>query len=499
MLTAGLLAAVLVSTASAAGRSRAPLYAVENRSLLRLDAETLAVSGRAPYEGNSCGSFRSARAWSPDHRRLAVADDCHDAVSIFDVRKLGRTSLVQLQHSHPRAFAWPTRRRLLVVLIQYGDVPSPLFARIDTEAARRLRDWRGSYRTWQSEAKAFGGNVMAIATPGPAFGCCEEWLGAPLWFSALGRSGELVSLPTAIRLGIENWHVTASAPLPPAAARAVSGAREDFARRRGIGVDETRALGVTPWKTWGRSGYYVTVSGRGEVLRYRCTYPCEQVGTPYSYGWPPPYPENDLLRAENGTWEAVDAALVDARARDRALIVTSGRVYADVDLTRVGSGGPRIRYHGLREYLGQSVDGPAHVPGRKIFVPVRSSGSSGVPDQLVLLDLRTNRLRRLDSAGGFVEPAGSGVLLYGGGPNGTGGVTFFDAGGHRRYTILEGKRVARVQGRKPFAYVTIWRGEIGDRNHTETAVVRLDSGRVLRTVTFPTPVELLVGRALPFR
>jgi hypothetical protein len=301
-------------------------------------------------------------------------------------------------------------------------------------------------------------------------------------------------VPTAIRLGIENWHVTASAPLPPVAARAVSGAREDFARRRGIRFDETQALSVTPFKYFGDryGGYYVTVSGRGELLKYRCSFPCEQVGTPYATSWPPQFPENDILRAANGTWEVVDAALVDAGTRDHALIVTSGQVYADVDLTDVASRGTRIRYHELREDLGQSVDGPARVPGRKIFVLIRSSQALDRPDQLVLLDLRTNRVRRLDSPGGRIEPAGSGVLLYGGGPNGTGGVTLYDNRGHRRYTILEGRPVIRVQVRKPFAYVTS-----GDPEHPEVAVVRLDSGRVLGSRAFPKPVELLAGRALP--
>jgi hypothetical protein len=462
------------------------------------------VSERIPFNSaGSCGRFRSARAWSPDHTRLAVVDDCDDFVSIFEFHGWRwRKREIQLQHHSPRALAWPARRRLLVVNILYGDVNSPGFFRADPDAGtvafRRIV--YGGQRTWQSEARALGGNVMALATPGPSFGCCEQWLGAPLWIHTLGRSGNVVSIATRIRFGIENWHVTASAPLPPGAARAVSGSREDFARRRGIGVDETRALGVRPWTLYGdRYGYYVTVSGRGEVVEYRCTFPCEQIGAPSSASWPPEYPENDILRAENGTWEVVDAALVDARERNHALIVTSGRVYADIDFSHVESTGTRIRYHGLREDLGESVDGPAHIPGRKIFVPVRSTRSSNVPDQLVLLDLRTNRVRRLHSSAGLIEPAGSGVLLYGGGPNGTGGVTLFDAGGHRRYTTLYGQRIARVQVRKLFAYVTIWRGEIGDWNHTETAVVRLASGHVLRTVAFPNQVELLVGRALPFR
>ena len=498
MLTAGLLAVVLVSTAGAAGPSRAPIYAVEGASLLQLDSETLAVSGRARYAGNRCGAIRSARASSPDGRRLAVADDCQDFVTIFNTRSFDWQREIPLMHYHPRAFAWPAPRTLLVAQIEYGDVNNPAFIRVDPDAGTATRQGiSGAQRTWQSEARALGGNVMAIATPGPSFGCCEEWFGAPLWIHALGRSGDVVSRATKIRFGIENWHVTARAPLPPVARRAVAGARQDLARRKGIAVGETLVRRVTPWTVFRiQYGYYVEVHAGNEGVQYRCTYPCEDVGAPSEARSSPP--ENDLLRAKNGTWEVVDAALVDARARDRALIVTSGRVYADVDLTRVGSGGTRIRYHRLRNDLGQFVDGPAQIPGRKVFVPVRSKRSSGVPDQLVLLDLRTNRVRRLTSSGGLIEPAGSGVLLYGGGTetDGSAGVKFFDARGHRRYTTLKDQPIARVQVRKPFAYVTIWRGEIGDWDHTATAVVRLDSGRVLRTVTFPQPVELLVGRAL---
>jgi len=67
-------------------------------------------------------------------------------------------------------------------------------------------------------------------------------------------------------------------------------------------------------------------------------------------------------------------------------------------------------------------------------------------------------------------------------------VSLLGPSGRARYTILEDSPVGQLHARGSRAYVTLG---------ASVAVVDVPSGRILRTVTFSDPIELLVGRQPP--
>jgi hypothetical protein len=112
MLTPGLLAAVLLSAANAAGPSLQPVYAVHLRStagwdLLRLDPETLAETGRASF---SVDSDWVPRAASPEGSRVALGSGRR--LIVLNPRYMRQVGGVTTPLSI-LALAWPSQRIML--------------------------------------------------------------------------------------------------------------------------------------------------------------------------------------------------------------------------------------------------------------------------------------------------------------------------------------------------------------------------------------------------
>ena len=487
MLTAGLLAACLVATASAAGPSSPTIYALHWDSgshvdLLRLDAETLAVTGRISLPGRELSS-PVPRAVSPNGTRLALGG--FPVISMFDTQTMREAGTADF---YSLGLAWPSSRRLSALGARNG---SPLeFATIDPDSAAVVAEWPlpDSLVTM----RAYSGGIAALTTPVVRDGRQSFFYGAPISVSVFGRSGapRLAHAPL-VRLAVENWHATPSSPLPPRATQALALARDDLARRRGIPPAEVEAVAVRPgWVNLfdlrGRA-YDIVLGARGEYVSYVATIdPGIRLGDPTSLPGRPAPSENDILRVEPGTWEIIDARLVADARRGHVYLVTSGSVLVDVNAT---SG--RIRYRPLQQSLGDLFLPSADpvLAGRKVFAATGGVWTNPGQRRFVIVDLNSGRVVDRSNLGydlyeGRLEPSGSRVFVY----SPVRGVSLLGPSGRARYTILEDSPVGQLHARGSRAYVTLG---------ASVAVVDVPSGRILRTVTFSDPIELLVGRQPP--
>ena len=498
MLTPGLLAAVLLSAANAAGPSLQPVYAVHLRStagwdLLRLDPETLAETGRASF---SVDSDWVPRAASPEGSRVALGSGRR--LIVLNPRYMRQVGGVTTPLSI-LALAWPSQRITLTAGTAIGpggvSLPYPAFARIDPRAARVTKKWelaphgrglRGTSRVVEIiNLVAPSGLVAALTAVVDVDEFTRRYSGGPLVLSALGERGPLRTARVArIRLALENWHVTASSRLPPLARKAVELAREDFQRRTGYGAGELVAM--RPSSSFlGRARYDLVFRTRGYMI-YRAWLDDRRttvvIDEPQVVSTPPEPTDNDLLRAANGTWEVADAALVVGSAR-RAFLITSGGVFAEVDLKRA-----RIRYRALRRPIGGRLEGPPALVGRRYVLFVRRASGANSAEPLVL-DTRKARLSPAACDGRRIEPVGSRAFCYGYYPRP--GLTVLDASGRRLYTILDESKVVRAQAQGPFGYVRLASPYGGEG---DIVAFDIETGRPLRTVPSDNVTSLLLGR-----
>jgi hypothetical protein len=282
-----------------------------------------------------------------------------------------------------------------------------------------------------------------------------------------------------IRLALENWHVTASSRLPPLARQAVELARKDGGGGRLVAMRPSSSF-------LGRARYDLVFRTQRGYTMYRAWLDDRRttvvIDEPQVVSTPPEPTDNDLLRAANGTWEVADAALVVGSAR-RAFLITSGGVFAEVDLERA-----RIRYRTLRHPIGGRLEGPPALVGRRYVLFSRRASGANSAEPLVL-DTRKARLSPAACDGRRIEPVGSRAFCYGAYPRP--GLTVLDASGRRLYTILEKSGIVRAQAQGPIGYVRLASPHGGEG---DIVAFDLESGRLLRTVPSDNITSLLLGR-----
>jgi hypothetical protein len=310
----------------------------------------------------------------------------------------------------------------------------------------------------------------------------RRFVGGPLAMHVLGTRGGPRTIPLRIRLALENWRVTVQARLPPLAREAVSRARARIS-------SPATLLAVRPsFSFLGPPQYDLLLRGSRSLLAFRATLDFERTrivsfGQTGSTAWLLEPSNNDLLRAKPGTWEVADAALTVAGSR-RAFVITSGSVFADIDLANA-----RVRYRKVKAPDGNRLRAaPVLLRGARAFVirgTLRDRPTTGA-----IIDLRTARIRRFDCNGRVIEPAGERVMCFGYDLPPT-GIRVFDASGRRLYTVLDGSRISRVKAQGPYGYVRLANPHGGDG---DAVVFELATGRVLRTVPFSNSITFVIGR-----
>src|SRR5262245_8558839 len=474
MLTAALLAAVLVATAGAAGSSSRTLYALDipgpGVDLVRLSAPTLAETGRVQLD-----DFQTRGAVAPNGLRVALSGVSR--LSFFDGRTLRMTGTLPVRGN----VLWPLPRTVLVV-------DAATLTRVDPDIPAVVRTWP-SQPFWYAARGA--GRIVGIVRP--KLEASPILIGDPIRVQVLSAAGPLG--PTGLhklRLANEDWRVgQGGGLLPPLAAEAVATARGDLANRINVPPGEIGLNSVVPYRLangiGSHSGYELVLSARGGYFKYTAVILEDGNGRLrvfYRSQLPgPPGPSaNDIAHAEVGDWEVSTVVWAVDGARGRAYGVTSGSVFVVVDLR---TGNARLRP------LAQPPADlhcwcPAFVGSHTIVVPTAP---------LRLLDTRSGRLRRSKiiekNADGSWPPfeivgAGHRFFVY----NLPSGLKLADARGRLLRLYLPGKAVQAVQVVGRYAYASY---TDHDWQHPSVAIIDPGKARVIRRVPGGVELALLIG------
>ncbi len=493
MLTAVLLGAVVLS-APGAGASARPtaVFALEwvrqdsepELSLLRLDPQTLAETGRAPL-GSSWQTFNAARAFAPDRLHLGVSDGRN--VHFVDVDAMRPESESTLS-DRVLDLAWPTPGRVLAV--SRGE-----FARIDPRDGRLVSVWSTS--RWISASQAARGQIVAVAGPAPVR---DHGLrgGLPIEIGHLAQSGSpRWTRVDRIRYAIETWRVRRGALLPPLARQGVEQAMEDLAVREPGSLYETKVVSVVPFVKSGLGGflyqghYEIVLAAHGEYFLYTA-HLGEVGGIDANFSaqlpGPPLRSKSNILHAPLGTWEVSRMTLAVGPRGNRAYVLTPSKVFIEIELQAM-----RVRYRQFKKPLGNfplhaRPEGLWESPSSQFVAPSTIAVASS---PVKLIDIRTAKVRSLDRReGSAIERAEYGFVLSA--PwKGSKRMTIYNTTRRPQYSIELDGLVDRVQVEGLLAYVTV-RDLIDD----ERSLAVLDlahGGRELHREQLPE-INLLAGR-----
>jgi hypothetical protein len=139
------------------------------------------------------------------------------------------------------------------------------------------------------------------------------------------------------------------------------------------------------------------------------------------------------------------------RGRELAYVVGVGAEVAQVNVRTM-----RVTYHRVGSTRATAVAGTRAQGFGAFQIAAAHHNSRGMPKGVELIDLREDERRRIDPGAGGAVVAGERLLTYDGrapvSPGGSKGIRGYDLSGRRRFTLLPGEVVHRLDVLGRFAY-----------------------------------------------
>jgi hypothetical protein len=278
MLTAALLAVGSAGSAggTAVARPQNDVFALDvtqipgtlrfTLGVSRRDPATLGVKASLELGEDTAGRYGTEHAWSPNHRRLAIATDRR--IRFVNVSPLRETGSLALPSGFGVQFLQWTSPRQVVALVNGREL-----LRIDPDSAQVVRKEPLRAMVW--DLRADGANTILLRG-NRGSDAQQPWgRGSSLAVDRIDPSGTVHTAKLSrIRTGIEPWRTLPGTVLPPRAVEAVAVARTAFAQRRGVPESVVQALHVQPAlrlqcpPAGGGTGYVITVTDGLAYARY---------------------------------------------------------------------------------------------------------------------------------------------------------------------------------------------------------------------------------------
>ena len=466
----------------------------------RRDPATLAVRASLELGEDTAGRYSTEHAWSPDHRRLAIATDTR--IRFVAVSPLRETGSLALAGSQVEFLQWQ-RPRQVVALVDGREL-----WRIDPDSGRVVKKEPLRAMVW--DVRADGEDTILLRGSRGSDAQRPWGRGSSLALDRIEPSGTVhtAKLPW-LRTGIEPYRTLPGAVLPPRAVEAVALARRAFSVRKGVPESSVQALHVQPVRglacppAGGGRGYVIVVSDGMSYARYSVSVtivpqtPGTEICRVVDLAGRPDLSAYSLLGARPGSWQVIDVPLVLDRPRHRAYVVTSTGPIVEVDLKtmRTRARLPKRRLGGPPPY--EEIAG-SWFTDRPVRVGDRIGISVG--DEVKLVGPRSVRSVRPKGVPCLVATSGSRLFLYGrtswsGRFDSCDGVTGLDAKGAIRFRALAGEGILDLQLGRAYAYAWFESGVL--EGSTGVAVLDLQRKRTVKRI--PASQDRLVLLLPPAR